>query len=59
MTKQEIEKLFKKAGFQKTEGGRHEVWKKEGFPIVVLPRHRGDISKGTVSSIHKKAGIKQ
>lgn len=59
MTKREIEKLLKKAGFQKHEGGRHEVWKKDGFQIVALPRHKGDISKGTVNSILKKAGIKQ
>ena len=58
MTKREIEKLLKGAGFEKHEGGRHEVWKKEGFPPVAVPRHRGDIPKGTVHNILQQAGLK-
>jgi predicted RNA binding protein YcfA (HicA-like mRNA interferase family) len=58
MTKREITKLLKKAGFEKHEGGRHEVWKKKGFPLIPIPRHAGDIPKGTAAKIIKAAGIK-
>ena len=58
MTKKEIVKLLKKAGFIKREGGRHEVWLKEGFPPVEVPRHKGDIPKGTANKILKQAGLK-
>ncbi len=58
MTKREIAKLLKKAEFEKQEGGRHEVWKKDGFPPIVVPRHKGDIPKGTAHSILKAAGLK-
>jgi len=58
LTKREIVKLLKKAGFEKREGGRHEVWVKEGFPPIPVPRHAGDIPKGTVNNILKDAGIR-
>ena len=58
MTKREIEKLLKKAGFTKNSGGRHDIWKKSGYPPIPVPRHKGDIPKGTVRSIMKAAGIK-
>lgn len=58
MTKREITKLLKKAGFEKQEGGRHEVWNKEGFPPVPVPRYAGNIPKGTAGSILKAVGIK-
>ncbi|MCP4756151.1 MAG: type II toxin-antitoxin system HicA family toxin [Proteobacteria bacterium] len=38
--------------------GRHEVWKKQGFPSIPVPRHAGDIPKGTAAAILKAAGIK-
>lgn len=58
MTKREITKLLRKAGFVKHEGSRHELWTKEGFPPVEVPRHKGDIPKGTAHSILKQAGLK-
>ena len=36
MTKQEIEKLLKKNGFEKKSGGRHDIWKKDGSPPFLL-----------------------
>ena len=58
MTKRELTRLLKKAGFEKQEGGRHEVWRKQGFPPIPVPRHAGDIPKGTAAAILKTAGIK-
>lgn len=58
MTKLEIIKLLKKAGFEKREGGRYEIWLKEGFPPVEVPSHGGDIPKGTAHKILKQAGLK-
>ncbi|MBU2644533.1 type II toxin-antitoxin system HicA family toxin [bacterium] len=56
MTKQELTKILKKAGLEKQAGGRHEIWKKKEFPTI--PRHAGDIPKGTAGKILKAAGIK-
>jgi len=57
MTKREIEKMLKKEGFKKHAGGKHDVWTKEGFPPIPVPRHKGDIPVGTAKSILKSAGI--
>ena len=59
MTKREIEKLLKKAGFVCRSGGRHDIWMQAGYPPVPVPRHRGDIPNGTVRSILKSAGIER
>jgi len=57
MTKREIEKLLKKAGFTKRSGGKHDIWIKAGFPPIPVPRHKGDIPIGTTKSILKDAGL--
>ncbi len=57
MTKREIEKLLKKANFKKKAGRKHDVWIKEGFPPIPVPRHKGDIPTGTAKSILKAAGL--
>jgi predicted RNA binding protein YcfA (HicA-like mRNA interferase family) len=57
MTKREIEKLLKSAGFEKKSGGRHDIWIKPGFPPIPVPRHKGDIPQGTARSIIKSAGL--
>ena len=60
MKKVELERLLKSSGFNKVrEGGAHEIWGKEGFPNIPIPRHAGDIPKGTLSSILKVANIKK
>ena len=51
MTKREIEKLLKQAGFKKRSGGKHDIWIKEGSPPIPVPRHKGDIPIGTAKSI--------
>ena len=58
MTKREVERLLKTAGFFKRSGGRHDIWIKEGFPPIPVPRHKGDIPKGTLTSIFKHAALK-
>ena len=57
MTKQEVEKLLRQAGFEKHAGGRHDIWKKPGFKPIPVPRHKGDIPKGTLRSILKSANL--
>ena len=44
-------------GFIKRSGGRHDVWTQEGYPPIPVPRHKGDIPKGTAKSILKAAKI--
>lgn len=51
MTKREVEKILKRAGFKKYSGGKHDIWKREGFPPIPVPRHKGDIPLGTRRSI--------
>jgi len=57
MTKYELEKLLKRHGFQCRPGGKHDIWLKKGFPPIPVPRHRGDIPKGTLRSILKAAEL--
>ena len=57
MTKREIEKLLRDAGFDKKSGGRHDIWVKTGYPPIPVPRHKGDIPPGTTRSILKSAGL--
>ncbi len=57
MTKREIEKLLKHAGFLKRSGGKHDIWIKPGFPPIPVPRHKDDIPIGTAKSILKAAGL--
>ena len=58
MTKRELLKTLKKAGWQFLREGCHEVWGKDGMTIPI-PRHSGDIPKGTAENILKRAGIKK
>jgi hypothetical protein len=52
-------KLLEKAGYIKTEGGKHSVkMEKEGKPPITLPKHRGqDYSKDLSRAIMRQAGI--
>lgn len=59
MTKRELEKLLKQHAFEKRSGGNHDIWIKKGFPPIPIPRHKGDIPYGTLSSILKAAGLKE
>ena len=53
MTKREIEQLLTKACFTKRSDGKHDIWIKNGYPPMPVPRHKGDIPKGTAKSILK------
>lgn len=57
MTKYELEKILGKNCFEKHSGGKHDVWIKKGFPPIPVPRHKGDIPKGTLKNILKTAGL--
>lgn len=57
MTKREIERLLRQAGFKKRSGGRHDIWEKLGYPPIPVPRHKGDIPNGTTRSILKAAKL--
>lgn len=59
MNKRELEKLLKQAGFKGYGGGRHDIWSKQGYPPIPVPRHAGDIPIGTLKSILKAAGLEK
>lgn len=58
MTKRELEKLLRQAGFMQHAGGRHDIWTKSGFPPIAVHRHKGDIPIGTLKTILKQAGLR-
>ena len=58
MTASEIKKLLKKAGFEIIAGAKHDkAIHSETGKMITIPRHKGDIAKGTVFNILKEAGI--
>ena len=59
MSKREIEKLLKNAGFKKRTGGKHDILIKSGYPPIPVPRHKGDIPTGTAKNILKAAGMEK
>lgn len=59
MTKLEVEKLLKDAGFKKHSGGNHDIWSKPEYPLIPVPRHKGDIPEGTLHKILKTAQLKK
>ena len=59
MTKRELEKLLKQAGFIKHSGGRHDIWIKQHSPPIPVPRHKGDIPNGTLQNILKASGLRR
>lgn len=59
MTKHDVEKLLKQASFEKDAGGRYDIWTQKGFSLIPVPRHKGDIPKGTLKSILKSAGLEK
>ncbi|MCL2180040.1 MAG: type II toxin-antitoxin system HicA family toxin [Treponema sp.] len=59
MTKRELEHKLLKAGWVITHGKAHDLAtnpRKTGIKISI-PRHTGDIPKGTLKSILKDAGL--
>ena len=59
MTKYELEKRLKRAGFIKYPGGKHDVWVQQGFPPIPVPRHKDDVSIGTLKHIMKSAKLEK
>lgn len=58
MTKLELEKKLKKAGWIITHGANHDkAISPDGKKTIPIPRHKGDIKKGLAISILKAAGI--
>lgn len=60
MTFKEVEKLLVSNGWSYDHtNGSHYIYKSnEKVGSIVVPRHKGDIPKGTLNSILKQAGIK-
>jgi len=59
MTKLELERKLRKAGWVISHGKAHDMAihpQKPGVKIPI-PRHSGDIPKGTAKSILKDAGL--
>lgn len=59
MTKYELERMLKQIGFEKRLGGKHDIWIKKGFPPIPVPRHKGDIPKGTLKNILRVSGLEK
>jgi len=59
VTKLELERLLRQAGFNKSYGGKHDIWLKQGYPPIPVPRHKGDIPIGTLKSILKAAKLEK
>lgn len=57
MTKAEIERKFKAAGWTIVHGKKHDLAVSPTGQKVPIPRHKGDVPKGTAFSILKSAGI--
>lgn len=57
MTKLELEKKFRKAGWTIEHGKSHDKAVSPTGQIVPIPRHKGDIPKGTAEAILKEAGL--
>jgi predicted RNA binding protein YcfA (HicA-like mRNA interferase family) len=56
MTKKELERKLRRAGWSMEHGSNHDIAVKDGRKIPV-PRHKGDIPIGTVKVILRRAGI--
>lgn len=57
MTKLELERKFLKAGWTLKHGKSHDLAVSPSGQIVPIPRHKGDIKKGTALAILKAAGL--
>lgn len=57
MTKLELERKFKKAGWTLQHGKSHDIFVSPSGQKVPVPRHKGDIPKGTALKILKEAGL--
>jgi len=59
VTFREVEKLLISNGwYHDHTNGSHYIYKnKEKEESIVVPRHKGDIPKGTLKSIFKQAGL--
>ncbi len=58
MTKLELERKFKKAGWSIVHGANHDkAVSPDGKKTIPIPRHRGDIKKGLALAILKEAGL--
>jgi predicted RNA binding protein YcfA (HicA-like mRNA interferase family) len=61
MTAREVVEMIEHAGWRKDrQRGSHAVFKHaERSGRIVVPMHNGDLPKGTVRDILKKAGIQR
>lgn len=57
MTKVEIERKFKAVGWTIVHGKKHDLAVSPTGQKVPIPRHTGDIPKGTAQNILKSAGL--
>lgn len=57
MTKLELERKFKKAGWTLQHGKSHDIFVSPSGQKVPVPRHKGDLKKGLALAILKKAGL--
>lgn len=61
MTFKDLEKILKKDGwyYYDTVGSHIQYKHKTKTGKVTIPKHKGDVKKGTLNSILKQAGLKE
>lgn len=58
MKRRDLVRQLEAAGYRKVrDDGDHTVYKKSGFPIAIVPRHR-ELNELTANNILKLAGLK-
>ena len=57
MTKTEIERKLKSAGWEIIHGKRHDLAINKNGKKIAIPRHKRDIPIGTANQILKDAGL--
>lgn len=58
MTRVELDRKFKKAGWKIVHGSSHDIAVSPTGQKMPLPRHKGDIPTGTAQKILKGANLK-
>ncbi len=57
-TYRKLKKILEEDGYQQMKNnGSHQIFKKKGNPILVIPIHGKDVKKCYIREIRKKTGL--
>jgi predicted RNA binding protein YcfA (HicA-like mRNA interferase family) len=58
MTSADLIRELEQAGFKRDRvRGSHHIYKRQGFPPIVVPHPKKDLGKGLVAKLRKMAGL--